>query len=281
MKKNHNELNVLLAVFFVFFIIVFFPVWKQLIQLWLNSDDHSYGLFILPISIYIIWQKKDIIRKIPVESEKSGIILVIISLLMYTLSKFADVLTLAPVSMVLFVFGAVLFIFGIQMVKELLFPLCFLFFMVPVPAQIYSAMTIPLQLLVTKASVFTASLFGIPLYREGNVIHLPERTLQVVQACSGLRSLVSLLTLTAVFGYLSLRSNVLRVALFISGLPVAVFVNILRVLLMIMAFHFMNLDLTEGSIHSIFGMVIFIVALIIIALIRKVLGYWEKSAANE
>jgi exosortase len=110
---------------------------------------------------------------------------------------------------------------------------------------------------------------------------MPERTLQVVQACSGLRSLVSLLTLAAVFGYLTLKSNVLRMILFVSGLPVAVFVNILRIILMIMAFYFMDLDLTEDRIHGIFGMVIFILALIFIAIIRKVLASWDKSAANE
>ena len=281
MKSVKNKNGLLMAVFAGFFIIVFFSVMKQLIGLWINSDDHSYGLFIIPISIYIMWQKKDDLIKTPIQSEMKGLIIVISALFLYLLSKFADILTLAPASMVLFIFGSVLFIFGSGMVKKLLFPLCFLFFIVPVPAQIYSALTIPLQLFVTKASVLIASMLGIPLFREGNVIHLPERTLEVVQACSGLRSLVSLLTLAVVFGYLSLKSNVLRTLLFISGLPVAVCVNILRVLLMIIAFHYLNLDLTKDSVHSFFGMIIFVVALIIIAIIRKVLVSWDKSVANE
>ncbi len=281
MNKLNQDNKVLLGLFGACFFLVFFPVWKQLITLWLNSDDHSYGLFIVPICAYIIWQKKEIIGKISIRPDKSGMVLVVVSLGLYLLSRYADILTLAPVSMVVFVFGATLFIFGRQMVKELVFPLSFLFFIVPVPAQIYSAMTIPLQLFVTKMSVFMASVLDIPVYREGNVIHMPGRTLQVVQACSGLRSLVSLLTLAAVFGYLTLKSNLLRTVLFVSGLPVAVFVNIFRVLLMIMAFHFMDLDLTEDRIHGIFGMVIFILALIFIAIIRKVLASWDKSAENE
>lgn len=280
--KTEEKINNLILIFLAgSFFLMFFPVWKNLIDLWMTSDDHSYGLFILPICIYIVWQKKEELKQIHQQSETKGIIIVVLSLLLYLLSKYADILTLEPVSMVIFVFGAVFFIFGYNMVKALLFPLCFLFFIVPVPSQIYSAMTIPLQLFVTKASVFVAGLFDIPIFREGNVIHLSERTLQVVQACSGLRSLVALLTLSAVFGYLTLTSNILRMILFVSGLPVAICVNIFRVLVMIIAFHYFDFDLTQDSIHSIFGIVIFVLALLFIAIIKKVLSYWDKLATNE
>jgi exosortase len=280
-NKIISDNKILLGIFTAGFIILFFPVLKSLIQLWMNSDDHSYGLFIFPISLYIMWQKKDHIAKIPVKPEKSGLLFVIMSLILYLLAKYADIQTLAPVSMVLFLFSTVIYILGYGFVKELIFPLCFLFFIVPIPSQIYSALTIPLQLFVTQASVFISGLFDIPLLREGNVIHLPHRTLQVVQACSGLRSLVSLLTLSAVFGYLTLSSNILRTILFLSGFPVAVFVNIFRVLLMILAFHYMDFDLTEDKIHSIFGLVVFGLALLLIAIIKKVLSHWDNSAVKE
>lgn len=118
---------------------------------------------------------------------------------------------------------------------------------------------------------------GVPVYREGNVIHLPNRTMQVVQACSGLRSMISLLTLSAILGYFTLKSNLLRTVLFVSGVPAAIFVNIIRVLLLVAAFYYLNYDLTAGNIHTVFGMTIFILALLLIIIIKQVLSIWDKG----
>jgi len=179
--------------------------------------------------------------------------------------------------MVLLLAGAIIYLYGFLIFKELLFPLVFLLFMIPIPGQIYSSLTIPLQLFVSNVSVWLASTIGISIYREGNVIHLPDRTMQVVQACSGLRSMVSLLMLSAIFGYFTLRSNFLRAVLFVSGLPAAILVNIIRVLLLVTAFYYLNYDLTTGTIHTLFGMTIFILALIFIAIAQKVLSTWDKE----
>ena len=174
--------------------------------------------------------------------------------------------------------GLVIYFFGFQMFKELMFPLFLLLFMIPVPAQIYATLTIPLQLFVSMVSAGIARILGIPVFREGNVINLPEYTLQVVEACSGLRSMISLLTLSAVFAYITLKSNFLRTVLFITGIPAAIVVNIFRVLLMIVAFYYFQYDLAEGSVHTVFGVVIFILALAIIAGVKGLLSFWDKSA---
>ena len=112
--------------------------------------------------------------------------------------------------------------------------------------------------------------------REGNIIHLCDHTLQVVQACSGLRSLMTLLALSSVFGYLSLKSNILRSLLFLTGIPAAILVNIIRIFLMIIAFHYFNFDLTTGSIHTVFGVIIFIMALAIVAAVKGILSRWDR-----
>jgi exosortase len=149
--------------------------------------------------------------------------------------------------------------------------------MIPIPSQIYSEITIPLQLFVSKASVGFVKLMDLPVLREGNVIQLPGHTLEVVQACSGLRSITSLVTLSAVFGYFTLKTNLLKCILFASGVPVAIFVNILRVVLMIIAFHFFHYDLTIGVQHTLCGILIFAIALLLIFFVGKGLLKWEKS----
>ena len=283
-QKPNNSIStnlpalLLPALLFATFILAYFPVWKRLVLTWYSSDNYSHGFFIVPLCIYILWRKKEILAEIPIRPSLWGLVLVIFSLLLYLFAHFAEIMTVTSFSMVLLLAGSVIYVYGFLLFKELLFPLFLLLFMIPVPAQIYSKLTIPLQLFVSKASVDISSLLGLPIYREGNVIHLHDRTLQVVQACSGLRSMISLLTLSAIFAYLTLKSNVLRTILFFSGIPAAILVNIIRVLLMVLAFHYFNYDFTGGTIHTVFGVVIFFLALIFIAIFKGVLSIWDKSA---
>jgi exosortase len=164
------------------------------------------------------------------------------------------------------------------MLLAVIFPLCFLLFMIPVPSQLYSLMTIPLQLMVTKISIMLTAAIGIPVFAEGNVLHLPERILEVVEACSGLRSLLSLFVLSLVFGYFSLRSTLLRSILFVSAIPVAILVNVIRVSLIIAAFYYFDFDLTSEAVHTYLGIGVFLLALIIIFAEKGILGHWDQSA---
>ena len=258
------------------FFIAYYPVWKSLLTTWSSSDEYSHGFFIIPLCCYIIWQKKSILANIPKKPSLWGLILIVISLVIYLFSSFAGIATLSSLSLLPLFAGIMIYLYGYLIFKELLFPFFLLLFMIPVPAQIYSTLTVPLQLFVSKISVGMASLIGVPIYREGNVIHLPQRTLEVVQACSGLRSMTALLTLSIVFGYFTLKSSLLRIILFFAGVPAAIIVNICRVSLMVLVFYHFDFDLTKGTIHTIFGLAIFILALIIIFMIKGVLERWDK-----
>ena len=255
---------ILLAAFFI----TYLPVWEGLVLAWSHSDEYSHGFFIIPLSLFILWKKKNILSRITPLPSAWGLAIIIISLLLYILADLAEISTVASFSMVPLLAGVTIYFYGFKILKECIFSLFLLLFMIPVPAQIYSSMTIPLQLIVSKAS-------GVPIHLEGNVIHLLGRVLEVVQACSGLRSLISLLTLSLIFGYFALKSNWLRAVLFVSGIPAAIIVNIIRVFFMVLAFYYFNLDLTKGSIHTIYGMAIFFLAIIIILIIRGILSTWD------
>ena len=261
------------------FIIAYFPVWKGLVLTWYQSEDYSHGFFVVPLCLYLLYRKKEILAETSKASSNWGLLLIILSLSIYLVSYFAEITTVASFSMVLFLAGVIVYLYGFIMLKELLFPLTILLFMIPVPAQIYATLTVPLQLFVSSVSTWLASIIKIPIYREGNILHLPENTLQVVQACSGLRSMISLLTLSAIFAYLTLKSNTLRTILFLSGIPAAILVNIFRVLIMIFAVYYFNYDLTHGNVHTIFGVGIFFLAIIIIGLVKGVLSNWDRSIA--
>lgn len=258
------------------FMAAYLPVMIDLVRAWSGSDDYSHGFLIAPIALYIIWQKRGSLTEATTVGSWLGLSVAVLSLLAYLFARAGEILTLASLSMIGFIAGTVLFLFGFRIIRLSLFPLGFLLFMIPVPAQIYAGLTIPLQLLVTRATAWLASSAGIPIYCEGNVIHHSRGTFEVVQACSGLRSIMALLTLGAVFGYFSLRSNFLRIILFVSAIPIAIAVNILRVFAMVTVIHFLGIDLTKGTPHTILGIVLFGAAVAIFILIRKGLTLWER-----
>ncbi|MEW6442063.1 MAG: exosortase/archaeosortase family protein [bacterium] len=263
------------------FVTAFLPVWRQLVSTWSGSEDHSFGFFILPLSLYLVWREKVRLAAIPIRPSAAGLALVIGSLIVYVSSSLAEITTAASISMVAFAAAATAYLAGFGMVRALLFPLFFLLFMIPVPAQIYASLTIPLQLLVSKVSAAAAGTAGLPVCREGNVLHLPAHTLEVVEACSGLRSMISLLALSAFYGYLSLRSNRLRGLLFLLGIPVAIAVNVARILIVAFAMYFLGLDLVSGAAHTLFGVALFLLALLLIASTQKALAIWDRSGRQE
>lgn len=258
------------------FLAVYYPVMAGLIKAWYSSDDYSHGFFILPISFYMLWQNRTELSSRHAQGSWIGLPVIALALVMFLFGKFGAVATLTSVSMIVLVWGAVLFLFGLQIFRLSAFPLFFLLFMVPVPAQIYAALTNPLQFIVTKITVSMASMIGVVIYREGNVIHLSDITFQVVQACSGLRSIMTMLTLGAVFGYFTLRSLPMRLVLVAAGIPIAIVVNIFRVFTMILVYDFFKINLAEGTAHTALGLLVFALAFIIFLYLQKGLAAWER-----
>ena len=263
------------------FVVAYFPVWKTLIGKWQTSDDYSHCFLIVPISLYLVWRKRDVLARVPAKPSAWGLAVILLALMLYVFASLAEIVTVASFSIVLFVAGAILYLHGLEMLKHTLFPVCFLLFMIPVPAQIHAYLTGPLQLIVSKASTMITSLVGIPVYREGNLIHLPEQTLHVVEACSGLRSMSALLALSALFAYMTLESNGMRAVLFVSGIPIAIAVNIFRVTAVTASIYWANVDLTEGTGHTLIGLCLFLFAMLLLALVREGLSCLERSKQGE
>jgi exosortase A len=263
------------------FVFAYYPTWKGLVSAWHSSEDYSHGFLIIPLCVMIGWQKRNLLATLEVRPSRLGLVLVVLALLLYLVGRLGEITTVAALSMIPALAGVILYLWGSAILKELLFPLFFMLFMIPVPAQIYSEATIPLQLWVSQISAWLAGFLSIPIYREGNVLFLPHRTLEVVQACSGLRSMMALVTLSVVFGYFSLYSNVLRAILFVSAVPASIIVNVIRVLVLILCEYYFSIDLSSGTPHTVFGVVIFALALVMVALIRGVLSTWDNQAVSK
>jgi exosortase len=274
-KLSRNLHYGLIGILFLAIIVAYFPIMKGLVSTWYGYEEYSHGFLVLPFCFYIIWRKRHTLSALPIETSRLGLPLIIFSLLLYLLSHFAEIMTTAYLSLPLFASGIIMYFFGLQIYKELIFPVFFMLFMIPVPSQIYSSLTIPLQLFVSNISVLTAKLLGISVYREGNVILNSNFTLQVVNACSGLRTMISLMFISSIFAYFTLKSNFMKAVLLVSGIPVAVIVNIIRILVIVAALYYFKYDLTTGGGHTLLGVFIFFLALFIIALIKGVLSIWD------
>lgn len=271
----------LVGMLLIAYVAAFWPAWLHLVATWYSSEDYSHGFIIVPIVLYALWHKREELLAAPVRPSAYGLPLVIVILILYLVSFLAGIWTLNYLCLILLPAGAVLFLFGRPVLRICLFPLFLLLFMIPVPAQLYASATAPLQIFVSQLTVALIKLGGIPILREGNILHLPERSFQVIQACSGLRSILSLMTLSAVFAYFTLRKNRLRTLLFLASVPVAIAANVIRVLLMVLGYHFFRVDLTEGRGHELFGIGIFVIAIFLLLGIRSVLKRWENHTAAD
>ncbi len=273
-KTTYNM--ILECVVLISFVTAYFPAGENLFTAWSQSDDNSHGFLIIPIVFFILWQKRADLAKLPKKSSNSGLILLTGSLMIYLLAFYAEIKTIEFLSIIPSLAGIILYLYGYAVLREISFSLFFLLFMIPVPDQIYTSLTLPLQVLVSKISVNISDALGLPIFREGNIIHLPEGTLEVVEACSGMRSLVSLLAISTITSYFTLRSTLPRIILICCGIPAAIIVNVLRLVTIILVLYYFDFDLSQGTVHTVFGAVIFILAIALIFTIKGVLSLWDN-----
>jgi len=245
------------------------PVVKALVAQWYNDPDMGHGFFVPAIAAWIAWQMKDRVAGVPPEPSLWGLLLVIWGGFQLYVATLGAELFMARTAIVFSIIGAVLLLGGVRYAKAFAFPLFLLFFMVPIPAVIYNQITFPLQLLASEVAEVAITLTGIPVIREGNVLELAEQKLNVVEACSGIRSLLTLTFLSLVYGYFAEKRPWIRVALFFSTIPIAIAANAGRVTVTGILANFKP-ELAEGLFHEAQGWVIFMIAFAMLAAVHQV-----------
>jgi len=192
-------------------------------------------------------------------------------------------LFLSRVSLILLIAGFIVFFLGWDFFYAVLFPWAFLFLMVPIPAIVFNQITFPLQLLASKLASTLLQLMGVPVLREGNVINLPAMPLQVAEACSGIRSLMSLATLSIIYGAVMEPRKLIRITLALASVPIAVVANSLRIVGTGLLVQYWDPDKAEGFFHAFSGWLIFVVSLLMLFFLHSVLnsmfGARKKVAA--
>jgi exosortase len=247
------------------------PVLYSLAGNWVTDADMGHGFFVPMISAYIVWQKREELVAMKPRPNPWGLILVAGGALQLIVATLGVELFLARTAFIITLIGVVWTLAGTRILRKLAFPLFLLFFMVPIPAIIYNRLTFPLQLLASRLAFDALTVLGVPVLREGNILTLSTGSLSVVEACSGIRSLLSLTFLSLVYGFFFEKRTWVRVALFFSTIPIAIIANGSRVTITGLLSQ-IKPELAEGLFHESTGWVIFMVALAIMVAFHQILN---------
>ena len=243
----------------------------KLVSDWATDDNYSHGFLIVPVALYLAWERRQRLLAAPMQPSLLGLIVILGSLATLIAGVLGAELFLTRVSMIGVVGGAILFVLGWQHLRVLAFPIAFLLLMVPIPAIIFNQIAFPLQLTASEFGEATLNLFTIPVLREGNIIILANTTLEVAEACSGIRSLISLLTLGIVYGYFTDPRGWVRTVVALSTIPIAIIANGMRVAGTGIAAHYYGPEAATGFFHTFSGWLVFVVAFVMLFVVMRLL----------
>lgn len=258
------------------------PILVHLVAHWWQDPDYGHGFLVPIFSGYILWRQRERLSRIPLSPSNFGLLVMLGAIGLLLLGSLGAELFTSRFSLLILIAGIVLFLAGWKMLKAISFPLAFLILMIPIPTIIYNKITFPLQLLASRFATSCLQLLNVPVLREGNLIILPNYVLEVVEACSGIRSLMTLITLAIAYVYLTEDKRWIRWFMVIIMIPIAIVSNAIRIMgAGFLTYHF-GPSWAQGFFHEFSGWVIFVAALLLMFLshwiLRKITG--QKGRAN-
>lgn len=267
-------------------LLIYAPVLSQMALQWWNEPDYSHGFLVPLFSAYVLWQLRNRLRKVVPRPSWAGMVLLCGSLCMLFAGSLGAELFLQRISLLGAIIGLIVWLWGWRMVRAAAFPLALLVMMIPLPGVIYYQLVFPLQILASRLATWVLHALDLfPVLREGNVLVLPSTRLEVAEACSGLRSLLSLLTIAAMYAYLTEKNNIIRCLLCLLVLPIAVVGNAGRVVFAAISAELAGASAVEGWAHFLSGLFLFFFSTLLLvfghALIvgaSRRMAFWRRHA---
>ncbi|MCG2704874.1 MAG: exosortase/archaeosortase family protein [Candidatus Omnitrophica bacterium] len=259
MEKKTNLIKFISCA--VLLLIAYLPTINWMVGRW-NAEDsyYSHGFLIPLISIFLAWQRKDKIKDVLIKSDARGLWLIIAGLLVHIACAALRVGFLSGFSLIFVIYGLVLFFFGVEMARLMRFPIFFLLTMVPLPLVLVSNLTVKIKLFAAQCATFILNHIGFPSVRDGSMIRMPNSVILVEAPCSGLRSLISLLTLGLLFAYMLKASFIKKGILLLSAIPLAVATNMLRIIMLGTVNDLYGEKAAFGFFHDFSGFLVFALA---------------------
>ncbi|HEX4785300.1 MAG TPA: exosortase A [Candidatus Sulfotelmatobacter sp.] len=237
---------------------------RHLVGQWWTDPNFSHGFFVPLFSAFVIWQERDRLARLRPNPSWTGATVLLAGLGLLVVGRLGAELFLDRSSLLLVLAGLVILFLGWNLFRALLFPWAFLLLMIPIPTILFNQITFPLQLLASKVAATVLPVFGVPILREGNVINLPAMALEVAEACSGIRSLMSLVTLAIMYGYLLEKRIWVRWLLAFASVPIAVAANSFRIIGTGLLVQYWDAEKAQGYFHASWGWIIFVLSLLML-----------------
>ena len=253
-------------------IILYIPAFNWMVGNWSGRDTYySHGFLIPFISTFIIWQKRKALSQLPLNPVNWGWFLFLGGILIHIISTLWQVNFTSAFSFMLTLVGLVLLFFGKNYLRQLLFPIAFLLFMIPLPAVAIANLSFRLKIFAAQIATFTINKLGVPAIREGSLIRTIHSQVMVEDPCSGIRSLIALIALGALMAYYSNLSRAKKTVLFISSVPIAVSTNIIRIIALSMVSEIYGEKYATGLFHDTMGILVFVFAFLGLVLVERLL----------
>jgi exosortase len=247
---------------------------------WRHDENYSHGFLVVPFAAFVAWTRREALQRAPSRPSDGGLVLLAIGLALFAAGKLGAELFLTRLSLIGVLAGSIAFVWGPAHLRILAFPLGCLLFMVPLPAIIFNQLTFPLQLIASTIGETVIQGAGIPVLREGNVLQLPSRTLEVAEACSGIRSLTSLMMFAVVLGHFSQQRTAIRVLIALAAIPLAIVANAMRVAGTGIASEWISPAAADGFLHMFSGLAMFVFALLGLMAVQRVAGRFVASVSR-
>lgn len=256
-------------------------IFAELLQRWWNDSNYSHGFLVPLAAVYFGWRKKDILAALQPRPSLWGLPVLMFSQAVLLVGSLGAEYFLQRFSFVLLLTGGVLFLYGGSYLRVLAFPLAFLILMIPLPAIIFNAIAGPLQLVASQWAESLLRVCAVPVYRDGNILILSHQALNVTEACSGIRSLVSLFTLAIIVAYFQPFSVWVRGLLVLSALPITLLTNSLRVSGTGLLGQWWGPGAAEGFFHTFSGWLVFLLALVLLFSESMIIERWQRWRQNQ
>jgi exosortase len=267
-----------IAWFGALLILCYAPILYRMGVQWATDEDMGHGFFVPIVAGFIVWQRRGILLATPRQPNGWGLFLVIFAAFEALVATLGAELFTARLAFIIALWGVILYLGGKEWIKALLFPLILLLFMIPIPAIIYAQLTLRLQMLASHLGELLIGMMGIPVLRVGNTLQLPSQTLDVAEACSGIRSLLSLAFLSLVYAYFTDKRVWMRWALLIATIPIAIGANGIRVATTGLLSE-VNPKFASGIYHESEGYIVFVVALVALIATHRIINLLARQRA--
>lgn len=255
------------------FLVLYFPVLRGLIQDWRTNENFSHGFLIPLISAAMIYSRRSALRETRTRLPfNPGLLIVAAGLFQYFVGVVASEYFLQRSSMIVLSFGLTLFLFGRELTQVIAWPIAYLLLMIPLPAVVWNSFAFPMQLFSSMVAENIILFLGIPIFREGNILHLAETSLEVVDACSGLRSLTTMLAMSCGLAFFAGTSRLRRAMIVLAAIPIALMVNIVRLTGTAVLANRFGAVMAQGFLHDFSGWLVFVAGLVLLLAVTEILG---------